>query len=113
MWHWKVGKFVAPRVVAYIALIRQTPLMSQKKTKKFKNVKYHQNSLDSSGLKNNSQDFGYMLGVLHYVPNAKAAIKSCVKLLKPGAPILLYIYYALITVHYGLSIYGNCLTCLD
>ena len=36
-----------------------------------------------------------MLGVLHYVPDAKAAIKSCVKLLKPGAPILLYIYYAL------------------
>jgi len=36
-----------------------------------------------------------MLGVLHYVPNAKEAIKSCVKLLKPGAPILLYVYYAL------------------
>ena len=52
-------------------------------------------SLDSSGLKNNTQDFGYMLGVLHYVPNAKEAIKSCVKLLKPGAPILLYVYYAL------------------
>ena len=69
--------------------------MLLKKLKKFKNIKYYQRSLDRSGLKNNSQDFGYLLGVLHYVPDAKAAIKSCVKLLKPGAPILLYIYYSL------------------
>ena len=66
-----------------------------KKLKKFKNIKYHQRSLDSSGIKNKSQDFGYLLGVIHYVPNAKAAIKSCAKLLKPGALILFYIYYSL------------------
>ena len=69
--------------------------ISSKKTQKFKNIKYHQRSLDSSGIKNKSQDFGYLLGVIHYVPNAKAAIKSCAKLLKPGAPILFYIYYSL------------------
>jgi SAM-dependent methyltransferase len=39
-------------------------------------------------------DFGYSLGVLHHVPDTAAGIKSCVEKLKPGAPFLLYLYYA-------------------
>ena len=31
--------------------------------------------------------------MLHHVPN-RAAIRSCAELLKPGAPLLLYLYYA-------------------
>ena len=90
------AKFVSPKVGKLHCIDPSNAIhVAKKKLKQFKNVRYHQKSLDSSGLKNNSQDFGYMLGVLHYVPNAKSAIKSCVKLLKPGAPILLYIYYAL------------------
>ena len=38
-------------------------------------------------------DFVISLGVLHHVPDTAVAIDSCVKLLKPGAPILLYLYY--------------------
>ena len=40
-----------------------------------------------------SQDFGYSIGVLHHVPDTQAGIKACVDLLKPGAPLLLYLYY--------------------
>ncbi|HEY8161053.1 MAG TPA: class I SAM-dependent methyltransferase [Methylocystis sp.] len=40
-----------------------------------------------------SQDFGYSLGVLHHIPDTTAAMKDCVKLLKPGAPFLVYLYY--------------------
>jgi SAM-dependent methyltransferase len=40
-----------------------------------------------------SQDFGYSLGVLHHIPDTTAAMKACVKLLKPGAPFLVYLYY--------------------
>ena len=50
--------------------------------------------LNKSGLKEKSQDFGYSLGVLHHVPDTSSAISSCVRLLKPGAPFLLYIYYS-------------------
>ena len=90
------AKFIAPKVGKLHCVDPSNAIhVAKKKLKQFKNIHYHQKSLDSSGLKNNSQDFGYMLGVLHYVPDAKSAIKSCVKLLKPGAPILLYIYYAL------------------
>jgi len=58
------------------------------------NVCFHNESVDSQCLPPNSQDFGYSLGVLHHVPNTAAAICSCVDLLKPGAPLLLYLYYA-------------------
>lgn len=60
----------------------------------FSNVEFHQASLDNSGIGKGSQDFGYSLGVLHHVPNTALAICSCVELLKPNAPLLLYIYYA-------------------
>ena len=58
------------------------------------NVSFHLASVDNSGLMPESQDFGYSLGVLHHVPDTAAAIRSCVKLLKSGAPLLLYLYYA-------------------
>lgn len=58
------------------------------------NVEFHQASVDSPCVAPESQDFGYSLGVLHHVPQTAAAIRDCVKLLKPGAPLLLYLYYA-------------------
>jgi len=89
------ARFVAPRVGLLhcidpsnaIAVARQT-LADQP------SVQFHQASVAASGLKPNSQDFGYSLGVLHHVPDTAAAIRSCTDLLKPGAPLLLYLYYA-------------------
>jgi len=46
-------------------------------------------------MEDNSMDFGYSLGVLHHIPNTQKGINSCVAKLKPGAPFLLYLYYAL------------------
>jgi SAM-dependent methyltransferase len=89
------AKFVASKVgLLHCVDPSQAIKVAQKNLKKFKNIKYHRRSLDSSGLKEKSQDFGYSLGVLHHVPNTKLAINSCVRLLKPGAPFLLYIYYS-------------------
>jgi SAM-dependent methyltransferase len=42
----------------------------------------------------NSMDFGYALGVLHHVPDTQQGINDCVRKLKPGAPFLVYLYYA-------------------
>ena len=89
------AKFVAPKVGLLHCVDPSIAIkVAQKNLKKFKNINYHKKSLDKSGLKEKSQDFGYSLGVLHHVPNTKSAINSCVKLLKPGAPFLLYIYYS-------------------
>ena len=58
------------------------------------NLVFHKASVAASGLALASQDFGYSLGVLHHVPDTAAAIRSCADLLKPGTPLLLYLYYA-------------------
>ena len=41
-----------------------------------------------------SMDFGYSLGVLHHLPDPEAGLAACVQKLKPGAPMLVYVYYA-------------------
>lgn len=51
-------------------------------------------SVDAIPVPDASLDFGYSLGVLHHVPDTAAAIASCARKLRPGAPLLLYLYYA-------------------
>jgi len=58
------------------------------------NVQFHLASVDAIPLADSSMDFGYSLGVLHHIPDTQAAIASCVNKLKPGAPFLVYLYYA-------------------
>ncbi|MGE0873764.1 MAG: class I SAM-dependent methyltransferase [Burkholderiales bacterium] len=58
------------------------------------NVSFHRCSVDEGALPQGSQDFGYSLGVLHHLPDTFGGLRSCVELLKPGAPFLLYLYYA-------------------
>ncbi len=57
-------------------------------------AKFHCAGVDSIPLEDCSQDFGYSLGVLHHIPDTAAAMADCVKKLKPGAPFLVYLYYA-------------------
>ncbi|MCI5123991.1 MAG: class I SAM-dependent methyltransferase [Candidatus Electrothrix sp. AR5] len=68
--------------------------MARRNLAKQKNILFHRGSVDEPGISPNSQDFGVSLGVLHHVPDTGSAIRSCVELLKPGAPLLLYLYYA-------------------
>lgn len=42
-----------------------------------------------------SMDFGYSLGVLHHTLDPAKALLDAVATLKPGAPLLVYLYYAL------------------
>jgi SAM-dependent methyltransferase len=58
------------------------------------NCAFHQASVDAIPIADRSMDFGYSLGVLHHVPDTEAGVRSCVAKLKPGAPFLLYLYYA-------------------
>jgi ubiquinone/menaquinone biosynthesis C-methylase UbiE len=59
------------------------------------NVRFHCAAADSIPLEDGSQDFGYSLGVLHHIPDTRAALADCARKLKPGAPFLVYLYYAL------------------
>jgi ubiquinone/menaquinone biosynthesis C-methylase UbiE len=40
-------------------------------------------------------DFAYCLGVLHYTPDPEFCLRDIVRTLKPGAPLLLYVYYSM------------------
>ncbi len=60
----------------------------------FANVTFHKAAVDDDILAPASQDFGFSLGVLHHVPDTVSAMRSCANLLKPGAPLLVYLYYA-------------------
>jgi SAM-dependent methyltransferase len=59
------------------------------------NCRFHPAGLDDMPVPDNSMDFGYVLGVFHYVPDPAEGLKACVRKLKPGAPLLVYMYYAL------------------
>lgn len=59
------------------------------------NIRFHRATADAIPLDDSSQDFGYSLGVLHHIPDTRRALADCVRKLKPGAPFLLYLYYAL------------------
>ena len=58
------------------------------------NVSFHLASVAAIPVPDASMDFGYSLGVLHHMPDTGAAVRVCVAKLKPGAPLLLYLYYA-------------------
>lgn len=58
------------------------------------NVSFHLASVGDIPLPAASMDFAYSLGVLHHVPDTQAAIHAVASKLKPGAPFLIYLYYA-------------------
>ncbi len=89
------ARLVAPRVAKLHCVDPSCAIdVAVKMLANIPNIVFHRASLDNVKITKGSQDFGYSLGVLHHVPDTAAAIRSCADLLKPGAPLLLYLYYA-------------------
>jgi SAM-dependent methyltransferase len=89
------ARWVAPRVGRLNCIDPSDAInVARKNLASFQNVNFFRASVDDPHIPKNSQDFGYSLGVLHHVPDTLAAINSCAALLKPGAPLLIYLYYA-------------------
>jgi len=86
---------VAPRVglLTCIDPAQAALEVAQRKLAHLVNVEFVNAGVDEEALPANSQDFGYSLGVLHHIPDTGAALRDCVRMLKPGAPFLLYLYY--------------------
>ena len=59
------------------------------------NIDYILADVTSIPLDSNKYDFGYSLGVLHHVPKINRALDEIYRILKPGAPFLIYLYYSL------------------
>ena len=87
---------VAPRV-AHLHLLDVSPevlAVARENLKGVQNVNYHAKSVSEIPLPDNSLDFAFSLGVLHHVPDTQNAINAIAEKLKPGAPFLIYLYYA-------------------
>lgn len=89
------AKFVAPKVKKLTCIDPSAIALKSARNnlREFTNITFECGTTESCSLKDNSQDFGYSLGVLHHIPNTKKALKDCVAKLKPEAPMLLYLYY--------------------
>ncbi len=68
--------------------------VTKRALKAFSKTQFHCASVDHLPFEDDSQDFGYSLGVLHHIPDTQNALNACVKKIKKDAPFLLYIYYA-------------------
>ncbi len=88
------AKLVAPRV-GKLHLIDPSDALeiARKNLQNSENCEFHKNSVEAIPLNDNSQDFGYSLGVLHHIPDTENGLKACVNKLKINAPFLLYLYY--------------------
>jgi ubiquinone/menaquinone biosynthesis C-methylase UbiE len=87
---------VAPRV-GYLHLLDASAAalaVARQNLKPASNVSFHAASVAEIPLPAQSLDFAYSLGVLHHVPDTEAAIAAIAGKLKPGAPFLIYLYYA-------------------
>ena len=105
------ARLVAPRVGLLHCIDPSCALDVARNTlKEHSNIIFHRASVSEQILRVGSQDFGYSLGVLHHIPDTYSAICSCVALLKPGAPFLLYLYYNFDNRPYWFSPFGNYLT---
>lgn len=58
------------------------------------NAVFMQASVGALPFENGALDFAYSLGVLHHVPDTRQAMTEVARVLKPGAPFLVYLYYA-------------------
>lgn len=86
---------VAPRVgkLHCIDPARKALDVCRKRLSRHRNVQFHEAASDTMPLPDESQDFGYSLGVLHHIPDTAKAMADAVRKLKPGAPFLVYLYY--------------------
>lgn len=89
------AQFVAPKVKVLNCIEPSDAInVAKKKLAQNDNINFFKETTEGCSLEDGSQDFGYCLGVLHHIPNTQEALKDCTRLLKPGAPMLLYLYYS-------------------
>ena len=91
------ARLVAPRVGRLLCVdpSKEALDVARRNLKGQTNCVFFEASVDDLSIPDECLDFAYALGVFHHVPDTRRAIADCVKELKPNAPLLLYIYYAL------------------
>jgi SAM-dependent methyltransferase len=90
------AQLVAPRVGA-LTCVDASPQaldVARRNLASHPNVSFTLASVDAMPFPPAHFDFGYSLGVLHHIPDTQAGLQAATATLRPGAPFLLYLYYA-------------------
>lgn len=89
------AKFIAPLCLELICIDASKDALDVARTNlvEFDNCTFENVSIGELPFASKSMDFGYSLGVIHHIPNPQAALNECCRVLKSGAPFLLYLYY--------------------
>ena len=67
--------------------------VAKKNLEKKDNVSFLNQSVGEIKIIDNSIDFAYSLGVLHHIPDISNGLREINRIIKPGSPLLLYLYY--------------------
>ncbi len=91
------AKLIAPKVKLLNCI---DPSKKALKTAKinlhqFNNVTFINKIISKINIRDDSQDFGYCLGVLHHTNQLNLGLKFCSRVLKKNSPFLIYLYYNL------------------
>ncbi len=91
------ARFVAPRVghLHCVDASSEALGVARDNLHELPNCSFHLASINDMPLNEADADFGYSLGVLHHLPDTASGLAACARKLKPGAPFLVYLYYAL------------------
>jgi ubiquinone/menaquinone biosynthesis C-methylase UbiE len=91
------AKLIAPRVkkLNCIEPSLEAIKVAKKNLDNNLNVIYYNSDFQNTNINENSQDFGYCLGVLHHTTEIKKGLNFCNKILKKDSPFLIYLYYSL------------------
>lgn len=89
------ARLVAPRVGRLLCFDASAAVVevAKRMLAPLPNVEVTHAAIDELPIADGSVDFGYSLGVLHHIPDTSAALRDCVRKLKPGAPFLVYLYH--------------------
>ena len=73
------ARFVAPKVgkLHCVDASSEAIEVAKQNLKELPNCSFHNSSVDSMPMQDNSMDFGYSLGVLHHLPDTLAGLKAC------------------------------------
>lgn len=89
------AQFVAPRVgrLWLVDPSAEALAVATRNLQRFANCEAVCADADRLPIDDDSCDLIYSLGVLHHVPDTAGALRALVPKLKPGAPLLVYLYY--------------------
>jgi SAM-dependent methyltransferase len=89
------ARFVAPTVGKLICVDASAEALdvARRNLAGIGNVEFVHSSVSALPLPEGAVDFAFSLGVLHHVPDTAAGIRDSTRVLKPGCPLLLYLYY--------------------